>query len=69
MHILSKARVHKFIRLGKPKKSAGGQILIFPTVYIYIPLIHSVLITVSSFFRRHFFHTSCNYHKPFDVDL
>ena len=33
MHILSKALGGKFIRLGKPKKLAGGQILIFPTVH------------------------------------
>ena len=32
MHILSKALGGKFIRLGKPKKLAGGQILILPTV-------------------------------------
>ena len=32
MHILSKGLGGKFIRLGKPKKSAGGQILILPTV-------------------------------------
>ena len=35
MHILSKALGGKFIRLGKPKKSGGGQILIFPTVYTF----------------------------------
>ena len=33
IHILSKALGDKFIRLGKPKKLAGGQMLIFLTVY------------------------------------
>ena len=33
MHILSKGLGGKFIRVGKPKKLAGGQILVLPTVY------------------------------------
>ena len=32
MHILSKGLGGKFISVGKPKKLAGGQILILPTV-------------------------------------
>ena len=32
MHILSKGLGGKLIRLGKPKTSAGGQILMLPTV-------------------------------------
>ena len=38
MHILSKGLGVKFIRLGKPKKWAGGQILILPTVTLFITL-------------------------------